>query len=87
VPRVSSFELPISASHIHLLRVLPVVGCRSKTPTGCDLVIWSGILERDVDPRGVDLGGVSLPEVLTSLHILLTLNVASLLCLSLLQPK
>jgi hypothetical protein len=34
VPRVSSFELPISASHIHLLRVLPVVGCRSKTPTG-----------------------------------------------------
>jgi hypothetical protein len=33
VPRVSSFELPISASHIHLLRVLPVVGCRSKTPT------------------------------------------------------
>jgi hypothetical protein len=34
VPRVSSFELPISASHIHLLRVLPLVGCRSKTPTG-----------------------------------------------------
>jgi hypothetical protein len=33
VPRVSSFELPISASHDHLLRVLPVVGCRSKTPT------------------------------------------------------
>jgi hypothetical protein len=33
VSRVSSFELPISASHIHLLRVLPVVGCRSKTPT------------------------------------------------------
>jgi hypothetical protein len=33
VPRVSSFELPISASHIHLLRVLPLVGCRSKTPT------------------------------------------------------
>jgi hypothetical protein len=33
VPRVSSFELPISASHNHLLRVLPVVGCRSKTPT------------------------------------------------------
>jgi hypothetical protein len=32
VPRVSSFELPISASHIHLLRVLPLVGCRSKTP-------------------------------------------------------
>jgi hypothetical protein len=34
VPRVSSFELPISASHIHLLRELPLVGCRSKTPTG-----------------------------------------------------
>jgi hypothetical protein len=34
VPRVSSFELPISASHIHLLRVLPLVGCQSKTPTG-----------------------------------------------------
>jgi hypothetical protein len=33
VPRVSSFELPISASHNHLLRVLPVVGCQSKTPT------------------------------------------------------
>jgi hypothetical protein len=51
---------------------------------GCDSVLWCGILERGVDPRGVDLGGVSLPEVLTSLHILLTLNVASLLCLSLL---
>jgi hypothetical protein len=38
-------------------------------------------------PRGVDLGGVSLPEVLTSQHFLLTLNVASLLCLSLLQPE
>jgi hypothetical protein len=37
VPRVSSFELPISASHIHLLRVLPLVGCRSKTPTGLPL--------------------------------------------------
>jgi hypothetical protein len=47
---------------------------------GCDSVLWCGILE-----RGVDLGGVSLPEVLTSLHILLTLNVALLLCLSLLQ--
>jgi hypothetical protein len=33
MPRVSSFELPISASHIHLLQVLPLVGCRSKTPT------------------------------------------------------
>jgi hypothetical protein len=54
---------------------------------GCNSVIWSGILEQDVDPRGVDLGGVSLPEVLTSLHILRTLNVASLLCLSLLQPE
>jgi hypothetical protein len=29
-----------------------------------------------VDPGGVDLGGVSLLEVLTSRHILLTLNVA-----------
>jgi hypothetical protein len=46
----------------------------------CDSVLWCG-------PRGVDLGGVSLPEVLTSLHILLSLNVASLLCLSLLQPE
>jgi hypothetical protein len=36
---------------------------------GCDLVFWCGILERDVDPRGVDLGSVSFPEVLTSLHI------------------
>jgi hypothetical protein len=52
---------------------------------GCDSVLWCGILERDVDPRGVDLRDVSLPEVLTSLHILLTLNVAPLLCLSLLQ--
>jgi hypothetical protein len=36
---------------------------------GCDLVSWCGILERAVDPRGVDLGCVSFPEVLTSLHI------------------
>jgi hypothetical protein len=49
---------------------------------GCDSVLWCGILERRVDLRGV-----SLPEVLTSLHFLLTLNVASLLCLSLLQPE
>jgi hypothetical protein len=48
----------------------------------CDSVLWCDILE-----RGVDLGGVSLPKVLTSLHILLTLNVTSLLCLSLLQPE
>jgi hypothetical protein len=54
---------------------------------GCDSVLWCDILERGVDPRGVDLRGVSPPEVLTSLHILLTLNVASLLCLSLLQPE
>jgi hypothetical protein len=54
---------------------------------GCDSVLWCGILKRGVDPRGVDLGGVSLSEVLTSLHILLTLTVASLLCLSLLQPE
>jgi hypothetical protein len=26
---------------------------------GCDLVLWCGILERGVDPRGVDLGSVS----------------------------
>jgi hypothetical protein len=31
---------------------------------GCDLVLWCGILE-----RGVDLGSVSFPEVLTSLQI------------------
>jgi hypothetical protein len=54
---------------------------------GCDSVLWCGILERGVDPRGVDLRGVSLPEVFTSLHFVLTLNVASLLCLSLLQPE
>jgi hypothetical protein len=36
---------------------------------GCDLVFWSGILERGVDPRGVDVGSVSFPKVLTSLHI------------------
>jgi hypothetical protein len=48
----------------------------------CDSVLWCGILE-----RGVDLGGVSLPKVLTSLHILLTLNVAPLFCFSLLQPE
>jgi hypothetical protein len=31
---------------------------------GCDLVPWCGIFE-----RGVDLGSVSFPEVLTSLQI------------------
>jgi hypothetical protein len=36
---------------------------------GCDMVFWHSILERGVDPRGVDLGSVSVPEVLTSLHI------------------
>jgi hypothetical protein len=36
---------------------------------GCDLVLWCGILEQGVDPRGVDLGSVSFPEVLTSLQI------------------
>jgi hypothetical protein len=36
---------------------------------GCDLVLWCGILERGADPRGVDLGSMSLLEVLTSLHI------------------
>jgi hypothetical protein len=36
---------------------------------GRDLVFWCGILERGVDSRGVDLGSVSFPEVLTSLHI------------------
>jgi hypothetical protein len=51
---------------------------------GNDSVLWCGILERGVDPRGVDLGSVSFPEVLTSLSFLLTLDVASLLCLSLL---
>jgi hypothetical protein len=29
---------------------------------GCDLVFWSDILERGVDPRGVDLGSVSFPR-------------------------
>jgi hypothetical protein len=49
---------------------------------GCDSMLWCGILEQGVDPKGV-----SLPEVLTLLHILLSLNVALLLCLSLLQPE
>jgi hypothetical protein len=31
---------------------------------GCDLVLWCGTLE-----RGVDLGSVSFPKVLTSLQI------------------
>jgi hypothetical protein len=34
---------------------------------GSDLVFWCGYLERGADPRGVDLGSVSFPEVLTSL--------------------
>jgi hypothetical protein len=36
------------------------------------VVIWCfGVksFERGVDPRGVDLGSVSFPEVLTSLHV------------------
>jgi hypothetical protein len=36
---------------------------------GCDLVLWCGILERGVDPRGVDLGSMSFPGVLISLQI------------------
>jgi hypothetical protein len=52
VPRVSSFELPISASHNHLLRVLPVVGCRSKTPTS-----GGGGETRRVRKGGVGGGG------------------------------
>jgi hypothetical protein len=36
---------------------------------GWDLVLWCGILERGVDPRGVDLESVSFPKVLTSLQI------------------
>jgi hypothetical protein len=36
---------------------------------GCDHVLWCGILERGVDPKGVGLGSVIFPEVLTSLHI------------------
>jgi hypothetical protein len=51
---------------------------------GCNSLLWCGILEQGVDPRGVDLGGLSLPRVLTSLQFLLTLNVASLFFLSLL---
>jgi hypothetical protein len=51
---------------------------------GCDLVFCCGILERGVDPRGVDLGSVSFPEVLTSLH-----NSAYLVCCfaALLKPS
>jgi hypothetical protein len=33
VPRVSSSSYRSRRGHIHLLRVLPLVGCRSKTPT------------------------------------------------------
>jgi hypothetical protein len=29
-------------------------------------VLWCGILERGADPRGVDLGSASFPELLTS---------------------
>jgi hypothetical protein len=29
---------------------------------GCDMVPWCGILERGVDPRGVDLGSVGFPR-------------------------
>jgi hypothetical protein len=36
---------------------------------GCDMVFWCGILERGVDPRGMDLRSVSFLEVLTSLQI------------------
>jgi hypothetical protein len=51
---------------------------------GCDLVLWCDILERGVDPRGVDLKSVSLHEVLTSL-----LNSAYLECCyaALLKPS
>jgi hypothetical protein len=51
---------------------------------GCDLVLWCGILERGVDPRGVDLGSMNFPEVLTSL-----LNSAYLVCClaALLKPS
>jgi hypothetical protein len=36
---------------------------------GCDLVFWCDTRERGVDPRGVDLGSESFPEVMASLHI------------------
>jgi hypothetical protein len=51
---------------------------------GCDLVLWCGILERGVDPRGVDLRSMSFPELLTSL-----LNFAFLVCFytTLLKPS
>jgi hypothetical protein len=51
---------------------------------GCDLVFWCGILEWGVDPRGVDLGSVSFPEVFASL-----LNSAYLDCCfaALLKPS
>jgi hypothetical protein len=47
-------------------------------------VLWCGILEQGVDPRGVDLGSVSFPEVLTS-----QLNSANLDCCfaALLKPS
>jgi hypothetical protein len=47
---------------------------------GCDSELWCGLpLLRGVDPRGVNLRGVDLPEVWTSLLILYTLIVASAL--------
>jgi hypothetical protein len=72
VPRVSSFELPISASHNHLLRVLPVVGCRSKTPTqgsgcrgGC-IFIWQGAF---LTMEHLLAMMVSVPRSLGRMHI------------------
>jgi hypothetical protein len=51
---------------------------------GFDLVFWCSILERGVDPRGVDLGSVTFPGVLTSPH-----NSAYLICCfaALLKPS
>jgi hypothetical protein len=51
---------------------------------GCDQVLWCGILGQGVDPRGVDLGSMSIPEVLISL-----LNSAFLVCCyaALLKPS
>jgi hypothetical protein len=46
---------------------------------GCDSVLWCGLLVEGCGPRGVDLRGVDLPEVWTSLLILHTLIVSTAL--------
>jgi hypothetical protein len=65
VPRVSSFELPISASHNHLLRVLPVVGCRSKTPTTGSFSQPFNVLEKLCEPFSHE----EIDNIILELHL------------------